>query len=116
MRILRAIHSARLSGGGPVETIRQSGKILQQLGHDVELFSLDAPADLDAEDYSFPVHALGNGKGGYGYSPMVVPWLQENKSRFDSIVVSGLWQYHGLAVRKAARHDPGYFVFPHGML
>jgi glycosyltransferase involved in cell wall biosynthesis len=41
----------------------------------------------------------------------------ENIHNFDALVSHGLWQYPGVAVRKAARSaGKPYFVYPHGML
>jgi len=116
MRILRCIHSARLTGGGPIEGIRQTSLILRELGHDVELLSMDRPGTVDVKDFDFPVHTVGGKGEGYGYSAHADGWLLKNRDRFDTVVVSGLWQYHGFAVWKRCRVKPGYFVFPHGML
>jgi glycosyltransferase involved in cell wall biosynthesis len=54
---------------------------------------------------------------GYAYTPRLLPWLRANAPRFDAVIVEGLWQYHGLAVRQAlAGTQVPYFVFTHGML
>jgi glycosyltransferase involved in cell wall biosynthesis len=46
-----------------------------------------------------------------------VPWLRAQASRFDAVIVNGLWQYHGIAAHRALRHTgTPYFVFTHGML
>jgi glycosyltransferase involved in cell wall biosynthesis len=44
-----------------------------------------------------------------------MPWLRQNRHRFDGIVVHGLWEFTGLAARLAAPRTPRV-VFPHGML
>ena len=53
----------------------------------------------------------------YGYSSRFVPWLKANRSRYDVVVVNGIWQYNALGVWRALRKtDTPYFVYTHGML
>ncbi|MGI8431698.1 MAG: glycosyltransferase, partial [Chthoniobacterales bacterium] len=69
--------------------------------------------------HEFPasVHALGPVRGSYGYSGRYVPWLKENRARFDAVVVHGLWQYSSFGAWRALHGTATpYFVFPHGML
>jgi glycosyltransferase involved in cell wall biosynthesis len=52
----------------------------------------------------------------FGYTSRLIPWLVAERDRFDGVVLHGLWQYLGFAVRRAiASHKP-YLVFTHGML
>jgi glycosyltransferase involved in cell wall biosynthesis len=45
------------------------------------------------------------------------PWLLDNATRFEAVIVDGLWQYNGFAVWQALRKTATpYFVFTHGML
>ncbi len=114
MKILRCIHSLDPAIGGPLESVKQSTLVLQRRGHAVEIASLDAPG---AQDFPVPVHALGPGRGSYGYSARFVPWLKENRERFDAVVVHGIWQYNSFGVWRALHGSATpYFVFPHGML
>jgi len=116
MRLLRIISSLDRRSGGPAEAARRLDTELVQLGHSVEVVSLDDPGESWIHDYPVAVHALG-GRGGYRYSPRLTPWLKENASRFDAVVVDGLWQYTGLGVWRAlSRGTVPYFVFTHGML
>jgi glycosyltransferase involved in cell wall biosynthesis len=63
------------------------------------------------------VHALGPGKGNYGYTPDLVPWLRDHASRYDVVVVRGIWQYTSFACWRALRNSSTpYVVFTHGML
>jgi glycosyltransferase involved in cell wall biosynthesis len=90
---------------------------MAELGHGTEVVSMDPPDAPWVHDLSFPVHALGPGKGTYGYTPQLVPWLEEHASNYDAVVVRGIWQYHSLACWKALRNsNTPYFVFTHGML
>jgi glycosyltransferase involved in cell wall biosynthesis len=55
--------------------------------------------------------------GNYSYCPRLIPWLLEHAHEYDAVIVNGLWQYHGLATRRAMRRlGRPYYVFTHGML
>ncbi len=117
MRILRCIHSLDPAIGGPLESVRQSSRVLAQRGHEVEVVSLDDPAAPWLGEFPATVHALGPGRGNYGYAPRFVPWLKERHAAYDAVVVHGIWQYNSFGVWRALhKTDTPYFVFPHGML
>ncbi len=114
MKLLRCIHSLNPAGGGPLESITQSTRVLQHRGHVVELATLDAPG---AYDFLAPVHGLGTGRGGYGYSSRFLPWLKAHRGDYDAVIVHGVWQYPSFGTWRALRGSTTpYFVFPHGML
>jgi len=71
-----------------------------------------------AATFPCPVHSFGPGwVGKYRYAPSLLTWLRANASRFECVIVNGLWQYHGVAVRRALRERvTPYYVFTHGML
>lgn len=118
MKLLHLISSINPQGGGPIEGIKQFQVPTQALGVKVEIACCDAPDAPWLATSGLPtIHALGPFKSNYGYTPRLLPWLRENASRFDAVIVNGLWQYHGLAVRQAlAGTKVPYFVFTHGML
>lgn len=118
MKILHAISSLNPAYGGVSACLQALTPELIALGHHSEVVSLDAPAAPFLASFPGTVHALGPGKLSYQYSPRLVPWLRREATRFDVVVVHGLWQYHGLAVHRAlgAAGTPPYFVFSHGML
>ncbi len=118
MKILQVISSVNPQGGGPIEGVKQLYKSLGELGVTVEIACCDAPgAPWHAVDGMPTIHALGPPRLGYAYAPRLLPWLRQNAPRFDAVIVNGLWQYHGLAVRQAlAGSKVPYFVFTHGML
>jgi glycosyltransferase involved in cell wall biosynthesis len=118
LKVLRVISSINPQGGGPIEGVKQLQGPLEQLGVDVEIVCCDAPDAPWLAASGLPVvHALGPAKSSYAYAPRLLPWLRENASRFDAVIVNGIWQYHGMAVRKAlAGTGVPYFVFTHGML
>ena len=78
---------------------------------------MDGPDDPEVKDFPMPVHGLGPGTFDYSYSARFVPWLRDNASRYDIVVVNGIWQYQlfgtWLALRKSSTP---YVVFTHGML
>ena len=117
MKILRCIHSLDPAIGGPLESLKQSSRVLVRRGHQVEVASLDAPGAPWLEDFPATVHPLGPGRGSYGYAPRFLPWLKERHSSFDAVVVHGIWQYNSFGVWRALHKTATpYFVFPHGML
>jgi glycosyltransferase involved in cell wall biosynthesis len=97
--------------------VRSLSAALQRGGHSAEVVSLDDPADPEVRNFPLPVHALGPARNHYGFARGCVPWLRQNRSRYDAVIVHGLWQYHSFAAWRALR-DTGtpYYVFPHGML
>ncbi len=114
MRILHIVGSIDPAAGGPTEAIRMLIRHAPE-GYTAELATLNNPAEPFLADLPFPVHALGTARKSW-YSPKLLPWLRDNRHRFDGVIVHGLWEYTGLAARRAfAGHLP-YVVFPHGML
>ncbi len=117
MKILFCIHSLDPAIGGPLEFVRQSSLVLAQRGHTVEVVSLDAPEAPGVREFPGNVHALGPGRGSYGYAPRFVPWLKERRAGFDAVVVHGIWNYPSFGVWRALHKTATpWFVFPHGML
>ena len=117
MRILHAVHSANPAGGGVIEAINQLSRVHREHGHLADIVSLDAPDAAWLQDVPLPVRALGPGCSSYGYAPKLASWLRENRKSYDVVVVNGLWQYVGFAVRRAlVGTGTPYVVFPHGML
>jgi glycosyltransferase involved in cell wall biosynthesis len=115
MRILHIIGTLNPEAGGPSQSVR----VLVGYGPEVypaEVVTLDDPAAPYLKDIGFPVHALGPTKGVYGSNPRLLPWLKENRHRFDGVVVNGLWQYCGYAAWRALAGKTPYMVFTHGML
>jgi len=117
MKILHVISSIDPRGGGPMEGVRCQGQRLVELGHTVEVATLDGPAEPFVAAFPLPVHPLGPARSGYRYSPRLVPWLLAHAPEFDAVVVEGLWQYHSFGTWRALRRlELPYYVFTHGML
>lgn len=118
MKILHVIRSVDPAGGGPVEGIIRISTALRNMGHEIEVASLDLPDVPFLAEFPLKVYPLGaRHSGGYGYSRAARPWLREHLRDYDGIIVNGLWQYHGFATMLEARSlGIPYFVFTHGML
>ena len=121
MRLLHVVHTLNPDRGGPSESVRMFVRAHQRAGNEVEVATLDGPADgPEADGYkgllNCPVHPCGPGKSNYGFNPQLEVWLKSNRQRFDGVIVNGVWQYHGVAARKALAGRKPYVVFAHGML
>jgi glycosyltransferase involved in cell wall biosynthesis len=117
MNILHVISSVNPAGGGPIESLTRVAEIMARDGHSTDVLSLDAPGASWLDNLPFAVHALGPGTGTYGYTPALVPWLRDHASRYDVVVVRGIWQYTSFACWRALRNSSTpYVVFTHGML
>jgi glycosyltransferase involved in cell wall biosynthesis len=117
MKLLHVIASIRAAGGGPTEAVRSLSAVHLRDGHSAEVLSLDDPADAEIRSFPLPVHALGPARSHYGFTRGCVPWLRQNRRRYDAVIVHGLWQYHSFATWRALHAtDTPYYVFPHGML
>jgi glycosyltransferase involved in cell wall biosynthesis len=117
MKILHVISSMNPAGGGAVEGMLQLGTVMRTLGDEIEIASLDSPGAAYLKDIAIPVHPLGPPKSGFAYSKRFVPWLRANRSRYDSVVVNGIWQFQSFGAWQALRNSSTpYFLFTHGML
>jgi len=84
-------------------------------GDTAELATLDDPAAAFLTGLPFTVHAFGSSQPRW-WRPGLLRWLRRNRSRFDGVIVHGLWEYTGWAARRAFAGRLPYMVFPHGML
>jgi glycosyltransferase involved in cell wall biosynthesis len=126
MKVLHVVPEMDPRMGGVCQAVRTIIAGLAELAVHNEVVSLDPTDASFLQNDQFPVHALGLGKGPWGYNPHLVPWLVEHLPCFDAVVVHGLWLFYGHAVRRAQRQLqarlslgqslPKVFVMPHGML
>jgi glycosyltransferase involved in cell wall biosynthesis len=114
MRILHIIGTMDPASGGPSEVVRMLAEHAPA-GFTTEIVTIDPPGAAFLKNVSFPVHALGTPKNRW-FAPRLLPWLRANRHRFDAAIVHGLWEYTGLAARRAFTGHLPYAVFPHGML
>ena len=116
MRILHVITTLDPRAGGPSEVVRILVRYAPP-GFSSEAVTVDEPTSPFLADYDCPVTALGPARTGLNYSARLLPWLRANRSRFDGVILHGLWQYAGFATRRALHGTTTpYMVFPHGML
>ena len=118
MRLLHIIPTLNPVYGGPIEGLKKLIEQCKTLGIQSEIAVLDDPDNSPwLNGICVKVHVLGPPSLTYYYSSKLLPWLKANVMCFDAVIVNGLWQYHGYAVRKALRGTSvPYFVFTHGML
>jgi len=122
MRVLHIISSMDPQNGGVCEAVRIFANGLQDLGINNEVVSVD-DVQFNSDD-KYEIHLLGPAKNSWYYSKKLLPWLVDNITRFDAIIVHGLWLYYGYAVYlafktlKQRKHEklPRLYVMPHGML
>lgn len=129
MKLLHIIASMDPASGGPCQGIRNTNPQLMHSGISREVVSLDAPDSPFLGMDDFTIHALGPAKGKWQYSEKLRPWLLANMTRFDVVIINGLWLYSSFAgwsvkreLEKKARKSalpaalPKLYVMPHGML
>jgi glycosyltransferase involved in cell wall biosynthesis len=116
MRILHIMGTLDPAAGGPSQSVRVLMSYAS-IGYVGEVVTFDDPKAPWLKTLGFPVHPLGPAGSTYGFNSHLVPWIKANRHRFDGIVVNGLWQYCGLAARRAlSGTNTPYLVFTHGML
>ncbi len=117
MKILHIIATLDPASGGPPEGIRQVSIAMMELGHSVEVVSLDSSTADYLKPFPIPAHALGPRIGNWAFTRKLYPWLLENGKRFDVFIAHASWLYTNLVTARAAnRLNLPYFLFPHGGL
>jgi glycosyltransferase involved in cell wall biosynthesis len=124
MHILHVIAGMDPAQGGVAQAIRNTVPALARLDASNEVLSFDLPDAAFLGHDSFPIHAIGPARSGYGYCPALKPWLAANLHRFDAVIAHGLWQHNCAGTWSAiARYrrerraaGPRFYVMPHGML
>ncbi len=117
LKILHVISSVNPAHGGPIEGVKQLGMVNRQAGHQVEVASLDEPSESFTREFPLPLHTFGRSYLGYRYNPRLVPWLRANHSKYNAVIVNGIWQYNSFGTWRALRGTATpYFVYLHGML
>ena len=117
MNILHAVHSTNPRKGGVIETVVLFARALEALGHASEVISIDPPQTRHENTKGLTVHCLGPGAGEYGYTGQLTPWITNNHTRFDAVIIHGIWQYHSLGTWRALKNtSTPYYILPQGML
>ncbi|MEB3980330.1 glycosyltransferase [Mycobacterium sp. 663a-19] len=117
MRLLQVAGTLDPAYGGPCVVVNQLTRSLIDLGHSVDVITLDPPSAPWLTDLPGSPRAFGPGLGKYGYTRHLRPWLQRHAPGYDAVTVHGIWQYQSQAVRAACRKaGVPYFLFVHGAL
>lgn len=109
--------------GGPCQGIRNSIPEMKKHGVENEIVCFDSSdSEYPATD-DFSIHTIGPAKGPYAYCAQLNTWLEQNISRFDVVIIHGMWLYNGYGTyrvwkkfRKENTIYPKLYVMPHGML
>jgi glycosyltransferase involved in cell wall biosynthesis len=81
--------------------------------------TVDDPSAAFLKEQGLVVHAMGLGSPVWAYSKHLLPWLKEHLETYDAVILHGMWQYPGHALRRAMqsiKKPPPYLLYPHGML
>ncbi len=114
MKLLHVCPTLDPQAGGTVTAIRHLSEVSPT---DQDILCLDASDAPWLKESISRCIGLGHKGGKYSYSPPLIPYLVSHAQQYDSVVVHGTWQYHGLGVWQALRKSSTpYFIFPHGML
>jgi hypothetical protein len=78
MRILHAMHSMSPESGGPAEAVRRLAHTASPADvYEAEFVTLDAQDSPYRRTESIAIHAIGRGRGKYGYTRDLDRWLDE---------------------------------------
>ena len=118
MKLLHVIGSMNPHTGGPCQTIRNFAPWFIEQGNTLDVVCLDDPNSDYLAGETFPIHAVGRGRGPWNYNPALLPWLHQHLPAYEVAILNGLWQFQGYALWKAAMRlkAPPFYIFPHGML
>ncbi|MBN9308377.1 glycosyltransferase [Devosia sp.] len=117
MRILHSIRSVNPAHGGTASAILSLASEAMHTGHSVEVASLDAGNERFVAGYPVPLHCLGPGLGKYGFTARLSRWVRANATRFDGVVLHGVWDFSSLGSWLGLRGlAVPYVIYTHGML
>lgn len=115
MRVLHVLDSLDPAYGGPVKAVRDLSIAARAHGIESEFAGFcNSPVLHTASDiHLFQVTAPRR----YRYAPSFQPWLRQNLSRFDGLILHSSWLHWAWAASKeCVRSGIPYAYFPHGML
>lgn len=90
-----------------------------------EIVCLDPPDSGYLKQEKLKIHALGPGVTKWHFTRRLNRWLWSNLTRFDAVIINGLWQYHSWAtyrtLNKLKKNSPElklpfFLAMPNGML
>ena len=110
LRLLQVTGTLDPSFGGPPFVLNQLTRSLTDLGHLVDVISLDSPSVPWLTDLPGHPRAFGSGLGKFGYSRRFRRWLQRHATDYDAVIVHGIWQYQSHRDPDAP-HADGFFRY-----
>lgn len=117
LRLLQVAGTLDPAYGGPCVVVNELTRSLTDMGHSVDVVTLDPPSAKWLAQVPGHPYALGPSRGRYGYARHLSGWLDQHAADYDACTVHGIWQYQSLAVRAACRRiRVPYFLFVHGAL
>jgi glycosyltransferase involved in cell wall biosynthesis len=117
VRLLQVAGTLDPAYGGPCVVVNQLTRSLTDLGHSVDVVTLDPPSAAWLSKLPGPPRGFGSALGKYGYARHLRRWLERHAADYDAVTVHGIWQYQSQAVRTACRRaGVPYFLFVHGAL
>jgi len=128
MNLLHVVDALEPKKGGVSQAVNAMAMEITRFGINNEVVTLDNPDELYCSS-AYLIHPLGPSKGPWSYSNKLIPWLKNNLSRFDAVIIHGLWLFQNFGVSKvlgdykrnalnqqSKRTIPKLFIMPHGML
>ncbi|WP_282112652.1 glycosyltransferase [Maribacter stanieri] len=123
IKLLNVITSMDPVYGGMCQGIRNSIGDLNPVTTTNHVLCLDDPDSEYLGMDKFKVIPLGDKRTSWGYSKHLKKWLIKNLTTYDAVIVHGLWQYNGYAVRNAIetlksqnKKTPKFYIMTHGMM
>ena len=124
MKILHVIPSMNPKYGGPAQGIRNYEYGLKGKNVQRHIVCFDDPESVKgwlAGDLK--VVSLGSVNNRWQNNSKLKSWLYENATKYNAIVINGIWLYHSYAtiniinkLKSKGKIVPKVFVMPHGML
>jgi glycosyltransferase involved in cell wall biosynthesis len=117
MNVLRVISSVNKANGGPINGLLNSSNELIKRGWEVEVLSLDDPSLPHTKNFPMALNTYKSSYGPLKYSKEFREWLVSNVTRFDVVIIHGIWQYHSYCTAQVCKElNVPYVLFTHGML
>lgn len=125
IRLLEIVATADPASGGPIEGILRQESWLVDAGIDRHVVTCDPLGAAYLDHLSLKVLPMGHpsrplDRGRilrFGYTSRLVPWIRDNLSSFDAVIVDGLWNYASVAASLTLPNaGVPYFLYSHGMM
>lgn len=126
MKILHVTHTMDPKTGGVSQAVKNIISGLSKLGVENDVLSLDIELVSSADIKCWP---MGDGNLPWGYSKKLKPWLVDNISNYQVVIIHGMWLYYSYITNKIYKQNIRnrnsnardqkriqIFLMPHGML